>query len=274
MLEHRLHCRAAPASANTSTPPRPEHVVVVIEENHTYDEILGQTSKPQDPFLRRLAAGSAVFTDAQAITHPSEPNYLALFSGSTQNVVDDSAPAGPYTTPSLGGEIIAAGYRFAGYSESLPKIRYTGGSVGAYKAAHNPWYQFADVPASANLPFTRFPAKFSKLPTVSFVVPNLKHDMHDGTIAQADQWLRANMKRYSTWAQKHNSLLVVTWDENDDSAVDNQIPLLFDGPMVRPGQYAEQINHYNVLRTIEDMYGLPPLGASADTPAVADVWNP
>lgn len=259
---------------NAATLPRPDHVVIVVEENHADSEILGPASKPDDPFLRRLASESAVFTDAHAVSHPSEPNYLALFSGSTQNVVDDSAPAAPYATPSLGGELIAAGYRFAGYSESQPSPGYTGGSVGPYKAAHNPWYQFTDVPASSNLPFTRFPGKFSKLPTVSFVVPNLKHDMHDGTIAQADRWLRVNMSRYATWAKKHNSLLIVTWDENDYSSVDNQIPLLFDGPMVQPGQFSEKIDHYNVLRTIEDMYSLPPLGASSDVAAVSDIWKP
>ena len=108
-----------------------------------------------------------------------------------------------------------------------------------------------------------FPSDFSTLPTVSIVVPNLDDDMHDGTIRQGDTWLQSNIDGYLQWAQSNNSLLIVTWDEDDGSG-NNRVATLFLGPMVNPGQYSETINHFNVLRTIEDTYGLSYAGQSAN----------
>ena len=101
------------------------------------------------------------------------------------------------------------------------------------------------------MPFSQFDARsdYATLPTVSFVIPNLDNDMHDGTIEQADAWLSTNLTRYANWALANNSLLVVTWDEDDDGA-DNQIPTIICGAHVRPGAYPETISHYNLLSTV------------------------
>jgi phosphatidylinositol-3-phosphatase len=249
--------------------PAPSHVVLVIEENHSFNEIIGSSSAP---YMNALASMGAVFTQSFAVTHPSEPNYLALFSGSTQGIADDSCPHS-FSPPDLGGELIQAGLSFGGYAEDLPSIGSTVCNSGEYARKHNPWADFTDVPASDNMPFTSFPTTdFSSLPTVSIVVPNLLDDMHDGTIQQGDSWLQQNIDPYVQWAQTNNSLLIVTWDE-DDSSQSNQIPTLFVGPMVQPGQYDEQINHYNVLRTLEDMYGLPAANNSANVSAITDCWQ-
>ena len=93
-----------------------------------------------------------------------------------------------------------------------------------------------------------------------------------GSIQDGDGWLNANLDSYYLWAQTHNSLLIVTWDE-DDGTANNRIPTLFAGPMIVPGQYSETINHFNVLRTIEDMYRLPYAGAAADVPTITDVFT-
>src|SRR5262249_42636584 len=152
---------------------------------------------------------------------------------------------------------------FGGYSEDLPYTGFTGDSYGDYARKHNPWVSFTDLPASLNMPYAGyFPSDYSQLPTVSIVVPNQQNDMHDGTIAQGDAWLQSNLDSYVQWAQTHNSLLIVTWDE-DDFSQSNQVPTIFVGPMVQPGQYGEQIDHYSVLRTVEDMYGLPYLANDA-----------
>ena len=74
------------------------------------------------------------------------------------------------------------------------------------------------------------------------------------------------------WAQTHNSLLIVTWDE-DDGSENNRIATIFIGPMVRKGVYAQRIDHYGVLRTILEMYSLPPLGRSADAQTIDGIWN-
>ena len=119
---------------------------------------------------------------------------------------------------------------------------------------------------------TSFPTTFSSLPAVSFVVPNLRHDMHDGTIAQADAWLHSRLAAYATWARTHDSLLIVTFDE-DDHTQNNQIATIFVGEHVKPGQYAEYVDHYRVLRTVEDAFGLAHLGAAATRSPISDVWR-
>jgi acid phosphatase len=210
-------------------------------------------------------------TNSFAIEHPSQPNYLDLFSGSNQGVTDNS---GPYTfsAPNLGSGLLAAGRTFGGYSEDLPAVGYTGWADGDYVRRHNPWVNFTNVPAQANMPFAGyFPSDYSRLPNVSIVVPNLVNDMHDGTIAQGDAWLRSNLGGYAQWAQTHNSLFIVTWDE-DDTSGNNQIPTIFVGAMVQPGRYGERIDHFSVLRTLEDMYGLAYVGASASAAPIADIW--
>jgi acid phosphatase len=105
------------------------------------------------------------------------------------------------------------------------------------------------------------------------VIPNLCNDMHDCPADTGDAWARHHLSAYLDWAHTHNSLLIVTFDEDDDTAA-NHIPTVFAGPMVRPGDVADHINHYTILRTIEDMYQLPPLGAAAATQPVTGIWTP
>ncbi len=256
-----------PAAHAATGVPTPAHVVIVIEENHSFNEIIGSSSAP---YINSLANSGALFTHSFAVTHPSEPNYLALFSGSTQGITNDSCPH-TFSPPDLGGELIAAGKTFAGFSESMPSVGFTGCTSGPYARKHNPWVNFTDIPSGDNLPFTSFPSNFNSLPPISFVVPNLNDDMHDGTIAQGDSWLKTHIDPYVQFAKTNNSLLIVTWDE-DDSSQSNQIPTIFVGPMVKTGQYSETINHFNVLRTLEDMYGLPHANQSATATPITDCW--
>jgi hypothetical protein len=255
---------------------RPDHVVMVIEENHSYSQIIGSQSAP---YINALAKQGALFTQSFATSHPSQPNYLELFSGSNQGVTTDNIPTQVFTTPNLGAELLQANLTFGGYSESLPAVGSTVSSSGAYVRRHNPWVDWQGgtsdnaIPASANLRFSDFPTDFGSLPTVSIVVPNLNNDMHDGSVQQGDTWLYNHLDAYVQWAQTNNSLLIVTFDENDGSS-GNHIATLFVGPMVIPGQYSETITHDNVLRTIEDMYGLPHAGASDTATPITDVWLP
>lgn len=266
-----------------SAVPQPDHVVIVMEENHDYSQILDSTNAP---YINALATQGALMTNSTAIEHPSQPNYLDLFSGSNQGVTDDNRPAGlPFSKPNLGAELLAANLSFATYSESLPSVGFDGdsyttvGGQNQYVRRHNPAANFVNdpvgtnqLPASVNQPFSNFPTDYSKLPTVSIVVPNVQDDMHDGSVQQGDTWLKNNLEAYAQWAKNNNSLLIVTWDENDSSA-GNHIPTIFDGAMVKPGQYDEAINHYSVLRTVEDMYHLPYAGASAGATPITDIWT-
>jgi len=254
-------------------PPSYDHVVVVVEENSSFADIIGSA---EAPYINSLAAGGALFTDMYGITHPSQPNYLHLFSGSSQGQTSNAMPTGlPFTTANLGAALIAAGRSFAGFSETLPYVGYQGESYSddpyftKYVRKHNPWINWlAASPTGSQLadtvaqPFTAFPSDYTTLPTVSFVIPNELNNMHDGSIAEADTWLQANLSGYAAWAANNNSLLVVTWDEDSHTAK-NRIPTIFYGAGVRQGTVAGTWTLHNLLRTIEDTYGTTHAGSAA-----------
>ena len=319
---------ALQTSAGAAPLPRPDHIVVVIFENKSYSQIIGNSAAPNFNALAAEGANfanapgdpSAATTGSHALRHPSQPNYLELFSGSNQGVRQNGRPGTadeplsaslPFHTPNLGASLIAANLTFAIYSESLPFAGFDGDVYSTdptrnqYERKHNPApnWQAWDAPAnnhlplSVNQPFSAFPnnaAGYAALPTVSFVVPNEQNNMHDGSIAQGDAWLKTEiLDGYYQWAKTHNSLLIVTFDEDASNTPSNQITTIFAGPMIQPGNYFETninppdsrppdgfitptgtaMNHYNVLRTITEIYGLAPLGASANTPPITDVWR-
>jgi hypothetical protein len=248
--------------------PVPDHVLIVVLENHDFEQIIGAEDAP---YINSLAADGALFAGSHAITHPSQPNYLWLFSGSDQGVTTNECPL-TFSSENLGHLLLAASLGFAGYSEDLPAEGSTVCFSGQYVRRHSPWVDFSNVPASANKPFTAFPSQYGTLPTVSFVIPNQQHNMHDGSVSAGDTWLRQHVGGFVRWAFANNSLLVLTFDE-DDVSIDNHIATVFIGPMVQPGSFGETIDHVDVLRTIEDMYGLPHAGASGVATPITDVWN-
>jgi hypothetical protein len=258
------------ASAAFAQIPHFDHVVVVVMENHSYDDIVGNTSDA--PWINALAGSGANFASSFAIEHPSEPNYLDLFSGSNQGITDDSCPHTFSNVANLGRQLIDAGFTFVGFSEDLPAAKPKACTSGNYARKHNPWVNFSNVPAASNQSFAAFPSDFSNLPTLSFVVPNLCNDMHNCPIATGDTWLQTHIEPYVMWARTHNSLLVLTWDE-DDYSQSNQIPTLFAGALVIAGSYVAQIDHYTVLATLESIYALPPIAGAETRSAITEVWD-
>lgn len=261
-----------------------DHVVIIIEENKDYEEIIGSDAAP---YINSLAEEGANFTQMFAEEHKSEGNYFWLFSGDNQNVgFDDKIPAHEITASNLGEQLIKKGYSFKGYSEGLPTIGNTVERSYPYARKHVPWVSFAnladgnDPNSSTHLQFKQFPSDFTRLPTVSIVIPDLINDMHDGeypvNVKNGDTWLRSNLDRYYQWAKSHNSLLIITLDENEDptdytgltdpasrdKVRQNRIATIFAGAHIRPGNYPEGkgITHVTLLRTLEAMYGLPTSG--------------
>lgn len=258
--------RAAPAAL-----PRPDHVVVVIEENRGYSQMMNMRNSRS--YLHALAGRGMLFTASYGVTHPSQPNYLALFSGSTQGVSSNACPQ-RFASDNLATRLLDAGLSFASFSESLPAAGDLSCAAGPYRRKHNPVanWQGTRLPADMNLRFSDFPADYAALPTVSFVIPDQDNDMHDGSFEAADAWLEARIGPYVDWAMRHNSLLILTWDE-DDGREDNHIVTIMVGPMVKRGASGQRIDHYSVLRTLLDFYGLPALGASRDAKPVTGVWK-
>ncbi|MBV9593936.1 MAG: acid phosphatase [Actinobacteria bacterium] len=256
------------ASVRPGTVPRYAHIVLVVEENHGSSQIIGSSAAP---YLNSLTQSGLRLTNMHAETHPSEPNYVALFSGSTQGLESDSCPR-TFAGGNLAAPLAAADRSFVGYAESLPSPGFTGCASGPYARKHAPWTDFSSVPASDNQPMTAFPTDFAQLPAVAFVIPNLNDDMHDGTVAQADTWLRQHLSGYADWALTHDSLLIVTWDE-DEGSENNHIPTVLSGASLIPGTDSQPSTHYTLLRLIEDSLGLPNLGNAAAAAPLVGTWQ-
>ena len=224
-----------------------------------------------------------MFIKSYALTHPSQPNYLGLFSGSTQGITVDTCPH-TFSAQSLESELIGAGKPFVGYSEGLPAVGSTVCASGLYVRKHAPnlYTQLftvgmknkkSDQPTlnAAELQLIeqlrKHPELFERVRGILEITASAQ-----GTIQQADSWPQTHLMAYATWAKNNNSLLIVQWDE-DQGTTANYIATIFVGPMVKPGKYSETINHHNILRTIEDMYGLAHLGSSAGAKAITDVWK-
>ncbi|WP_035973166.1 alkaline phosphatase family protein [Bradyrhizobium sp. WSM3983] len=237
------------STTTTTGVPKYSHIVVVVEENHNYDQIAGNS---QAPYINSLMAGGASLTNMTAEAHPSQPNYFTLYAGSTFGTTDDNSYSLP--DPTLYTVLKNGGFSFTGYVDE--------GGLGS-DFNHDPWVSFPEG-RTVQTDFTSFPALFangnySSLPTVSFVIPSVSNDMHNGTIAQGDTWLQQNLGAYAQWAVNNNSLLIVTWDENDDStseAASNKVPTLLYGANVVPGNYSTAYDHYNLLSTITNSLGL------------------
>jgi hypothetical protein len=271
------------------------HIVIVVEENKDYDEVIGSTAAPYINDV--LKAEGANLTLMYGEEHLSQGNYFWLFSGSDQNVgFEDQPPTQPLTASNLGQQLIAAGLTFKGYAEDLPSIGFTGdfSPNGLYARKHVPWISFSNVPncqtidCSSNLRFEDFPTDYNDLPTVSFVIPNLDHDMHNGappsSVTAGDTWIKENLNGYYQWAKQNNSLLILTFDEDDQADVDglgltnpgagqNRIVTILAGARIKPGDYSEGngVTHVNLLRTLEAMYGLPQSGAQQPNALAAGI---
>jgi len=284
-----------------------DHIVIVIDENKDYGEIIGNLAAPY--INNVLKKEGANFTHMFAEEHFSEGNYFWLFSGDNQSIgfrddipTEENNHGYPFMSANLGEQLIGKGRSFKGYSEGLPEIGFSGDKLDLYARKHVPWISFANIPngktilTSSNLRFTDFPSdpsRYDTLPTVAIVIPNLVNDMHNGPIKESipagDRWLKRNIDPYFQWAKAHNSLLIITFDENDDKRhymgltnplvdprtcvgrgrdrqfcidLQNRIVTIFAGAHIKPGNYAEGrgITHVNIVRTLEAMYGLPKAG--------------
>ena len=266
-----VHAEPLPRPDHAERLPHPDHVVIVIEENHGYAQIMDKLNSHS--YIHALANRGVLFTDSHGVMHPSLPNYLALFSGSTQGVTNDAC-LHSFSNDNLASALLDANLSFATFSESLPATGDWSCASGAYQRKHNPAanWQGTRLPVEMNRRFADFPQDFSRLPTISFVIPDQNNDMHDGSFETADVWLKTHIAPYVDWAMEHNSLLILTWDE-DDFQTENRIVTVLVGPMVKAGKSAQRINHYNVLRTLLDFYDPPALGASRDASAINGVWE-
>jgi phosphatidylinositol-3-phosphatase len=266
--------KAAPALPPPNALPRSasSHVVVVVMENEEAGGVLGSADAP---YLNALARRYAVATSSYAIRHPSLPNYLALTSGSTHGITSDC------TDCHVGGRNIvdqleAAHRSWKAYMEDLPRPCSPVASAGGYAKKHDPFLYYDDIvhnPARCRrvVGFGTLTGdlRHGTLPAFSFITPNLCHDMHDCDVATGDRFLSGLVPGLLRELGPHG-FLVITWDEGSSNAgccVDahgGRIATIVAGPDVRRGaRSGRAVDHYGVLRTIENALGLAPLGGAA-----------
>ena len=267
--------------ARAAVVPAHDRVVVVILENKSYDQVRTQ------PYTMSLMAQGATFTNSFAVTHPSQPNYIALWAGSVLGVTNNNCPAfgSPFSAPNLGSACEAAGLTWRAYSENLAvagsaACSYDGSaSSGMYTRKHEPWTQFANLDHANERPYTDLAADLAGngLPNLSFIIPNNCHNSHNSStpgcgVPDADAWLAANMPTVIAGLGP-NGMLVVTWDEDDNLSL-NHILTVFVGPKVLDGVSSIQgITHYTLVRMICEALGLTPFAGAASEASIAGVWE-
>ncbi len=255
----------APVATPTPTPTGYDHVVVIVLENHSFESVIGS---PQAPYLNSFANQWALATGYSGVAHPSLPNYLAMIGGSTFGVTSDCTDCF-VNAPSLPDRLDAAGKTWKGYMEGMPSPCFVGSS-GLYAQKHNPFVYFDPIrtdPARCSriVPYGSLATDFSSAstaPNFAFVTPNLCNDGHDCPLSTADAWLSREVPALMTSPvfTGSRSLLVVTFDEGEGGS--DRVATVLAGSGVRAGfRSATTYNHYSLLRTIEDLWGLAPLAA-------------
>ncbi|HEY5630367.1 MAG TPA: alkaline phosphatase family protein [Candidatus Limnocylindrales bacterium] len=265
-------------SEATPSASRFAHIYLVVMENQEYGSIVGSGDAP---YLNGLIARYGLVTSMHAVTHPSEPNYLALASGGTQGVRDD----GVYNldVPSLFDQVEAAGRTWHVYEQGFPggcsAVASTGsvadgpGEPGEYARKHNPAISLTSI--------SRNPSRCARITGLAgfdpaaadfeLIVPNQRNDMHSAPVRTGDDFLRAFLPSIlGSAAFSSGSLLIVTWDEgSSNDGGGGHIATVVATPGMAPGtRYDVAATHYSVLRAIEDAWGMPALGGAADASAI------
>ncbi|MGK5082018.1 alkaline phosphatase family protein [Bdellovibrionota bacterium FG-1] len=268
------NCRAAQSLLPASAPSF-KKVMVIIFENTSYQTTLNQ------PFFSSLTKTGALFSAFSAETHPSQPNYIALVGGDTLGVQDDS----PVTLNQshLGDLLEKKGKSWKIYAEDYPENCFLGKRSGPYARKHVPLISFSNVQKNPSrcariVPASMLASDLSStgLPDFSLYIPNLNNDGHDTGPAFADAWFaKAFGPKFQDPAFMQDLLVVVTFDEDDNTSKSNQIYTLFLGPNVVPGSVVQTpTNHYSILRLVEDTFGLGSLGRNdASATSIEGIWR-
>lgn len=278
-----------PSTPGPTVPADPvpafSHVFVLVLENHGYDRII---DSPEMPYLASLAASGGVADAYDAVAHPSQPNYLALFSGSDQGVFDDGAH--DLDAPTLADQLEAAGRTWRVVAENYPGDCFTGEHAtggrdgeGDYARKHDPAISFqaiaGDPVRCANIvDLTAFDPAAADY---QLIAPNLCHDLHDCDLAVGDQWLAGFVPRIlESPAFQDGGVLFITFDEADGGEVkgptgsgENRVATIVISADTPAGFRSDQpYTHYSLVRTVQEAWGLPCLWRSCEAPTMADFF--
>lgn len=268
---------AAPVAVSASSvpctgsapPARWRHVVWIWMENKDYSQIMGASASP---YTAALSGQCGLATNSHGIAHPSLPNYIAAVSGGQQGVTDNGDPsAHPLTAPSIFQQL---GTDWVSYQHNMSSPCQQTGSKG-YVPRHNPALYFTPVGPACQTQNVPLPPNPSFDAAFTFVMPDLCSSMHDCPVAVGDAWLQGIVPQVlaSPGYQAGETLLVITYDENDGSP-NNHIATLLLAKSVVPGTVdATYYDHYSLLRTTQELLGLPLLGAAASATSMRAGFN-
>jgi acid phosphatase len=256
---------SAQAAGAVSAVPAFDHIYVIVMENKEYGTIVGNS---RAPYINSLIRHNGLAANYTAVTHPSQPNYLALWGGSTFGIHDNAIHN--LTGRNLSDQLAAHGRTWHVYAQNLPRVcstvatAYGGvdlvGGAGWYARKHEPAISFTNI--------SRYRSRCSRITRLStfsptaanfeLIVPNMTNDMHDGSIARGDAFLKAFVPRITGDPAFGNSLLVITWDEGTSRiGGGGHVATLLISPRTPAGRRsAVAHNHYSLLRTIENAWGL------------------
>ena len=243
-----------------------DHIFIIVMENKDEAEIIGNTA--QAPYLNQLASQYGVAANYTAVARPSLPNYLALTGGDTFGVTSDCTDCFVDAPNLVADRVVPSGRTWKAYLESMPSACFLGDSY-LYVQKHNPFVYYDDIRTSSQctnvVPFGSLVsdlASSATTPNYVWISPNLCNDMHNCSIATGDAWLKDTVPvilASPAWTTQR-SLVLITWDEADLSQT-NQIATLVIAPGVAAGfRSTTPYTHYSLLRTIEQAWGLAPLG--------------
>lgn len=285
----QLACGGYSAGKSSSATPTPlpaklpsfSHVFLVVEENHSFNDVIGSSSMP---YLNSLASKYGLAKQYFANAHPSIPDYLMLTTGQMETL-DDSF-SGTIGDDNVVRELVGAGKTWKTYQESIPSAGYLGGDAPPYVRRHNPFSFLSDVQnntaQAANIvPFTQFATDLASntLPNFSFIVPDVNNDAHNGTLAAADSWLQSNIAPLIASATFQNGgLLVIIFDEGELSDFDHgggQVAAVIVSSSSKPGFQSQTLyQHQSTLRLVLEALGVDKFpGQAATAPQMAEFFN-
>jgi phosphatidylinositol-3-phosphatase len=264
--------------------PQFGHVILVVEENANYSDVIGN---PAMPYLNSLADAYGLATNYFANAHPSIPNYFELTTGQTLTVIDSLTPSlFEVNQDNVVRELVAAGKSWKSYAEDLPSVGYTGGDTGKYAVRHNPLAYMQDVQndqaqAQNLVPFSQFMTDLTAgtLPQYSFIVPNLCDDGHDCPLSEADAWLKTNIDPLvNKDVFKKDGLLIIVFDEASDTDFTHgggHIAAVVVSPFSKPGfKSGTLFQHQSVLRLMLDGLRVAKLpGDAATAPTMSEFFK-
>ncbi len=274
--------------ASAGTIPQSQHIWIITEENHSYEKVMGNSNMP---YFNSLAKKYAVAAQYYANIHNSLTDLMLVVAG--QNVTLWDGTTSCYNVDNVVRHLLLHGMTWKSYQEDLPYAGFTGLRWDGYLRRHNPLIDFIDVCAPSqrlnDVPYSQLAKDIANnaTPNYAFISPNKWHDAHDGTLAQADQWLSQQVPKILALPEFQSGgdgLLFIVWDEGthtDDrcsasklTGCGGHIANLVIGPKVKRG-YKSQVlyHHQSLMRTVCDAFTFNTCpGAAASAPSMSDVF--